>query len=311
MLKNATILILLVLYNWTVPSPSKGQSEGPDWLTREEQAWLQQHPRIRVAPTPDYPPFEYWKGRQFQGIVRTYLDHLAQQLDIEFEVVKTQKWEDNLRLLKNREIDAVSLLVPWSDRDYVEVSEPYIEYPAVIIVRNDNQDDLTLRDLVGMRVAVPNDYTGEFFLRRNHPEIEVVEVNGPSDGVRMVSLGTVDAFFGGASVVAFTAEKEGLSNLRIAGVSDFTYSNGFGVRSDWPILARIISKTFNRMTPGQHRSFHSEWVTNDFFRRQYFDSSEFFWTAASVLGLLLTGILLILVWNRRQAKFISQLERAK
>lgn len=127
----------------------------------------------------------------------------------------------------------------------------------------------------------------------------------------MVSNGDVDAFFGGASVVAFMAEKEGLTNLRVAGVSDFTYSNGFGVRSDWAIFADIITKTLDRMTPGQHREMHSRWVTNNFFRRQFYESPQFWWTACSVLGIMLLGTGIVLVWNRKQAKFIEQLGRAK
>ena len=282
------------------------------WLTAKERRWLKRHQRITVAPTPDYPPFEYWnKDGKFQGVVRSYLDHFTETLDIEFNEIQTKTWEENLSRLESREIDAVSLLVRWSDRDYVKVSDAYIEYPAVIIVRSDNKQDLSLRDLVGKRVAVPNDYTGESYLREYHPQIEVVESKGPLAGVRMVANGDVDAFFGGASVVAYMAEKEGLTNLRIAGGSDFTYSNGFGVRSDWGIFADIISKTLKRMTPAQHREMRSQWVTNDFFRRQYYESTEFWWIAGSALSLLLLGTGLVLVWNRKQAKFIDQLERAK
>ena len=310
-------LSILVLYLLTSVSVVFAQPRDLSWLNQEERIWLKTHPVIRVAPTPYYPPFEYWeleadsKTPKFQGVVSSYLEYFSDTLGVDFSVVKTDTWEENLRLLRTREIDAVSLLVPWSDRDYVAVSDPYIEYPAVIIVRKDNMNDLTLRDLVDKTVAVPNDYTGENFLRENHPQIKVREVVGPAEGVRMVSSGEVDAFFGGASVVAFTAEKEGLTNLRIAGESDFTYANGFGVRSDWGIFANIISKTVRRMSRAQHRDCHSSWVTTDFFQRQWYQSREFQFTAGSILSLLLLGTGLVLVWNRKQAKFIAELERAK
>ena len=315
MVKKWALLIVLVFSTWD--SIAFSQDSDLSWLTQRERRWLKAHPLVKVAPTPYYPPFEYWELEpvtnvpKFRGVVRSYLDHFSATLGIEFEVVKTDTWQENLQLLKDREIDAVSLLVPWSDRNYVAVSDTYIEYPAVIVVRKDNMADLTLRDLVDKTVAVPNDYTGENFLRENHPQIKIKEVAGPAEGVRMVSSGEVDAFFGGASVVAFTAEREGLSNLRIAGVSDFTYANGFGVRSDWAMLAKIISKTLNRMTRSQHRDFHSQWVTTDFFQRQWYQSREFMWTAGSLACFFLLGTGLVLVWNRKQAKFISELERAK
>ncbi len=309
-------MCLVVLFFLLPADQLLAQNNDLSWLTEQERKWLKEHPVIKVAPTPDYPPFEYWSDQatdvpRFQGVVRSYLDYFSETLGVQFSVIKTDKWEDNLRLLKNRKIDAVSLLVPWSDRKYVSVSKPYIEYPAVIVVRSDNKADLTLRDLVGKQVAVPNDYTGEYFLRQNHPEILIREVEGPAIGVRMVASGEVEAFFGGSSVVTYVAEKEGLTNLRIAGVSDFTYANGFGVRSDWQVFSNIMSKTIERMSRSKHRDLHSKWVTSDFFRRQWYESREFFVASGSVLGLLFLGSGLVLVWNRRQAKFISALERAK
>ena len=281
------------------------------WLTEQERQWLLEHPIIRVAPTPDYPPFEFWSEKgEFQGIVKSYLSYFAETLDVKFDVRQTLHWSDNIQQLKDRDIDAVSLLVRWDEREFVTVSDPYIVYPAVIIVRSDNKKDLTMKDLAGKEVAVPNDYTGEYHLRNVHPDIIVREADGPADGIRMVSNGDVDAFFGGASVVAYMAEKEGMTNLRVAGVSNFKYSNGFGVRSDWAIFAKIISKTLDRMPQSLHRDFHSEWVTSDFFRRQWLDS-EGMWIASGIAGLLLLGTGLVLVWNRKQAKLIGALEREK
>ena len=307
--RRATIVIfLLQLLTATLAQAQSDLS----YLTAEERQWLREHPRIRVAPTPDYPPYEFWEDQGkyyvFKGIVRNYLNHFAKELGIEFAMVKTERWEDNLRMLEKKEIDAVSLLVPWSDRTYVAVSDSYIDYPAVIVVRAEETRDLTLDDLKGKRVAVPAGYTGESFLRDKHPEIIRIPADGPADGVQKLVKGDVDAFFGGSAIVAYTAEKEGFTNLRIAGYSEFRYENGLGVRDDWAIFASIISKTLGEMTPAQHRAFHEEWVTQNFFRRQFYESPRFWWSLGSILSLLLLGTSAVLIWNRRQAAFIDRLE---
>ena len=123
-------------------------------------------------------------------------------MGIEFEMVQTKTWAENLAALESREIDAVGLLVPWDDRDFAAVSAPYITYPAAIVVRKDVTQELSLKDLAGKKVAVPNDYTGEKFLRQYHPEIIVVEANDPRHGINMVASGDVYAFFGGSAAVA-------------------------------------------------------------------------------------------------------------
>lgn len=281
------------------------------WLTEEERQWLADHPTMRVAPTPDYPPFEFWNNEQFQGVVSRYLRHFEIELGIDFELIRTTSWDQNLSMLEAKEIDAVSMIVPWTDRQFVSVSKPYISYPALIIVQKSEKSDLDLNDLAGKLVAVPNDYTGEAFLRQMYPEIQVVEARDPAHGIRMVSTGEVFAYFGGSSVVTSIAEREGITNLRIAGETDFVYQNGFGVRDDWGIFASIISKTLDRMKPSDHRSFHAEWVTADFFKRRFYESDRFWWILGSGIGTILLASGAVLFWNRKQAAFIDQLEKEK
>ena len=287
-----------------------------DWLTEQERQFLIDHPTLRISPTPHFPPFEFWepsytgnkKDDKFSGVVSSYLEHFEKELGIKFQMVRTHTWAENLEKLESREIDAVGLLVPWNDRDYVAVSKPYITYPAVIVVQKKITKDLSLKDLAGMTVAVPNDYTGESFLRQNHPEIIVVEANDPSHGVQMVASGDVDAFFGGAAAVAYVAERTGITNVRIAGESDFQYTNGFGVRSDWKIFADIITKTLDRIPDGQKSAFHSQWVTEGFLQKKFYEYARFWWILGTIASLLVLGSIGMGIWNRKQAAFIDRLE---
>ncbi len=292
---------------WQQPEPGD-----TDFLSDEQRDWLAAHPVIRVAPTPDYPPFEFWTDDgQFQGIVRSYLDHMERVLGVKFVYVRTKTWEQNLEMLRTRQIDAVSLLVPWSDREFVKVSEAYITYPAVIFVRQDQKRDLALADLAGKRVAVPRGYTGESFLRSSYPEIIVVDVDDPADGIRRLSSGQVDAFFEGKAVVTFMAERQGITNLRIAGISDFKYANGFGIRSDWGMFADIFSQTLDRLTPEQTGAFYANWISGGTWEKRFYEYRQFWWVLGTILTGLVFGTAAVIVWYRRQAAFIDQLETAK
>ena len=309
LLRFESVFGLLLFF--CVANPLLAQRTDLHWLTAEERQWLKDHPSLRVAPTPDYPPFEFWDKENFQGVVSSYLEHFEKELGVEFVLEKTEKWEQNLEMLAAKEIDAVSLIVPWTDRQFVKVSKPYISYPALIVVRKDEPRNLELNDLAGKLVAVPNGYTGEAFLRQLYPDIRIVEAIHPAHGIRMVSTGEVYAFFGGSSVVTYVAEREGITNLRIAGETDFVYRNGFGVREDWGIFAEIISKTLDRMKPSDHRKFHAEWVTTGFFQRKFYESNRFWWILGSVITTIVLASGAVLFWNRRQAAFIDQLEIAK
>ena len=317
--KQTGTFALLLCY-WLSALSVAQTSPNLDWLSAEERQFLKEHDTIRLAPTPHFPPFEYWEDGsdpdsteddRLQGVVSSYLEHFEKELGIKFELVRTNKWSDNLAMLENREIDAVGLLVPWGDRPFASVSDPYITYPAVIVVQKSVIGDLSLKDLAGKRVAVPKAYTGENFLRQNHPEITVVPARDPAHGIHMVSGGDVDAFFGGAAAVAYIAERSGISNLRIAGESDFQYTNGFGVRSDWEIFANIISKTLDRIPDGQKSAFHAQWISEGFLQKKFYEYRRFWWILGSIVSVLILGSIGMGIWNRKQAAFIDQLEIEK
>ena len=322
MAKQLYILTIL-LFGWPLLTTAHCQAQASpqlDWLTEEERQFLIDHPVLRLAPTPHFPPFEFWDpgddpdskdDDEFGGVVSEYLKHFEKELGIKFELVHTDKWAENLSMLESREIDAIGLLVPWNDRDYVAVSKPYITYPAMIIVRKEVTDELSLKDLAGLKVAVPDDYTGEAFLRQNHSDIIVVEADDPAHGIQMLSSGDVDAFFGGAAAVAYIAERAGYTNVRIAGESDFQYTNGFGVRSDWKIFADIITKTLDRTPDGQKSAFHSQWITAGFLQKKFYETKRFWWILGTTASLLILGSIGMVIWNRKQAAFIDRLEEEK
>ncbi len=285
----------------------------PDWLTEKERQFLREHKVIRVSSTPHYPPFEFWKGEELQGVVSEYLKYFSSELGVEFQNVRAKKWADCLTMLKNREIDALTLLVPSTQRDYVAISEPYIRYPALVFVHNSQKENLTLADMEarGMEIAIPNNYTGEYFVRENYGNLRVREVDDPLEGLRLVSSQEVDGFFGGLAVVTYLCDKEGIHNLRIASESVFEYTNGFGVRDDWEIFAKIISRTVEKMSPATRQKFHSRWITSGLFQKRFYDYAKFWWIlGGSMFSLvLISGV--IFYWNRKQAHLIDQLNTAQ
>ena len=306
------LVIATIMGSWLCSTGYAQTSRDLTWLSKDERQWLAEHPKLRLRPPPITRPLNSGTTRaSFRASWPATSSISKEELGVEFELVKTQQWDENLNLLRTKQIDAVSLIVPWSDRDYVKVSKPYISYPSLIIVRKDEPKNVSLHDLAGKRVAVPNDYTGESFLRMSYPEIIIVEADGPAQGIRMLSTGEVDAYFGGASVVTYMAEREGITNLRIAGETDFVYANGFGVREDWQTFAEIVSKTLDRMTPAQHRAFHAEWITGGFFQKRFYEYRRFWWIMGAVLTALVFGTGTTLIWNRKQAALIDQLEAAK
>ncbi|MEZ6072857.1 MAG: transporter substrate-binding domain-containing protein [Pirellulales bacterium] len=155
-------------------------------LTDEEQAWLKAHPTIRLAPDPDFPPSEYFDEQgQYQGITSEYVARIEQLLGIEFEIVHAKDWDEVLAMAQRREIDGITAASQTPSRsEYLLFTKPYLIFPAVIVVRNNVEGDLTPDDLATMSVAVVSGYSGQEYIERQYPDISLIAVPDTSTGLR-------------------------------------------------------------------------------------------------------------------------------
>jgi hypothetical protein len=61
-------------------------AEGLVELTVSERAWLKEHPAVRLTPDPDFPPVEFFKQGNFNGIAANFVEILQDKLGIRFDI---------------------------------------------------------------------------------------------------------------------------------------------------------------------------------------------------------------------------------
>lgn len=248
--------------NFLASDTKKNDTPTPLVLTEQEQRWVREHPVVRIAPDPDFPPMEYFDTHGiYQGIAADYITLLAQKLPIRFEVVHLKNWDEVLRQAKSREIDLLGAAVPTPERlEYLRFTRPFITFPAVILVRESREIPPTVSNLEGLRVAVISNYADHEFMKRSYPKVPLEVVPDISSGLRLVSFGKVDAMILNLASASYFIEKEGITNLRVYKDSGFIYDFSLAARSDWPELNSILDKAIASMTPAEHRKILSKWV---------------------------------------------------
>jgi len=273
-------------------------AQNTDPLTADERAWLAEHPTLRVAPDPDYPPVEFFDDQgQYQGIAAETLTLLSNKLGITFEIVYAESWDAVLEMAKAREIDMLSAAVPTPQRrEYLQFTTPMVEFPGVIIVRDEVTRDLTLKDLRGMQVAVVSGYVWQDHLETDHPKIKLDKVPDLTTGLRKLSFGLVDAVVENLAIVSYTLEREGISNLRVAGETSYKASLALAVRNDWPELVQILNKGLALITPQERAEILGRWVRLKQGRSAQEQTLWYMALAGLVVVSLITG--LVLIWNR-------------
>ncbi|MCG7942008.1 MAG: diguanylate cyclase [Candidatus Thiodiazotropha taylori] len=267
-------------------------------FTQQERTWLEQHPVIRIAPDPDFPPIEYFdESGAYHGLAADYVRKLEEKIGFRFDIVRLENWDHAVAQAKNREVDMWAAASPTEQRqEYMLFTQPMIDVPAVIMTRRDEQGILAMGDLIGKRVTVVSGYAAHDFVLRNYPEIELDVATDIRAALRKVSFGEVDAMIGNMATSTYFMEQDGISNLKVAGESGYHYRWSLAVRSDWPMLRHILDKGLRLITEEERRAIVDRWVRFDVVDRAWWQLSREQWIVLlTVLGLLTVGI--VLAWN--------------
>lgn len=298
------LLASLVLSLVVIPAPTSSFNSDPIKFTPEESIWLNDHPVVRLAPDPDFPPIEYLDADGvYSGIAADFVHLLEKKLPLKFEIVRLASWSEAIRQAKERKIDMFGAAVPTPERlQYMNFSNPYVEFPAVVLVKDSAEQFPTLSELKGKRVAVVANYADHEFMKKAYPHIPLEVMPDISSGLRQVSFGKVDAMILNLASASFYIQKDGISNLKVTEDTDFVFDLSFASRSDWPEFASIIKKGMAAMTAEEKKAVLDKWIS---LGESSWKPSPLIIISLLVVFLLLT-LLIILNWNRMLHKQVRE-----
>ncbi|MHC5065060.1 MAG: ATP-binding protein [Planctomycetota bacterium] len=303
-------LSLLLAASLSLPHailPAQEADFGPatlDPLSAEERAWLAANPLIRLRANENYAPSDFFdaEGRH-RGIAADYVSLIQERLGIEFSLVSV---EEMRRIRRSEAGDPYALgdLVTLSARtvereeDWL-FTDSYLDFQAVIIVREDRDDAVSIDDLRGLRVGVVDRYALHAHMVEKHPEVDLQPVEDTRSGLQLLSFGVLDAFVSDLPVAVHYLEREGISNLRITGATDFVYKMGFSVRQDWPELLSIVQKGLDLITPEERQAIYREWIHIE--PGAWYHSNLLWFGFLGLLLLLAIAVPGFFFWNRSLA----------
>ncbi|UFS62701.1 ABC transporter substrate-binding protein [Sulfurimonas sp. HSL-3221] len=231
-------------------------------LTAEEQAWLGQHPILRVGVDPVWPPIEFMSRKGvYGGVSYGFMRRVAEKLGVRIEAEPKRSWQEVDEALNARELDVAAAIMAVPERHaYMNFTRPYLTLPMVIVGGESFQyvGDLTV--LKGKRVAVVKDDAADIFLKRDFPQIQRIQTKSLPDALRMVAFGRADVAVDALAVASYVIAKEGLNNLRIVGQTPYDYEIAMGIRSDWPELQALMQRAIDSIGDEEREAIYRQWV---------------------------------------------------
>jgi len=281
-----------------------GQGE-PVVLAKSEQEWIKEHPVILCAPDPKFPPAEFFNASgEYKGLVADYLDLIFKRVGLEKQIIKLDGWSTVMEHARARKVDLLTAAAKTTQRQvFLDFTEPFVELPAVIIARQQVNRELTLKKLKGMKVAVVREYAFHDYIVLNYPHLDLDLVPDIQTGLRKVSFGLVDAMVANIAGISYFIEKGTITNLKVAGETEFTYKLCFAPRKDWPVLTRILNKGLASLSPDEKYKIYSKWIRLD---RSPIFSKKILVSFSIFLGIVLLCIAMVIGWNRSLRNIVEE-----
>ncbi|MFC1750990.1 PAS domain S-box protein, partial [Pseudomonadota bacterium] len=278
-------------------------------LTPAEQTWLGSHPVIRLGIDPEWAPFEYRdKENRYSGMTSDYVRLLSEKLGVKLQTEQGLSWADVIEHAKQGKLDVLPAVMKSEQREeYLRFTAPYLDFPMVIITRTDETFIGGLDDLINKQVAVVRSYVTQDILESNHPELNLVLVDNNDEGLQATALGEVNAYVGNLAAISHTIENLGLTNLKVAAPTPYSYPLSMGVRKDWPELASILNKALGSIDAEQAREIQSKWMSAKLPHR--IDPAELAETFAPLIVAVIAVFAVVMIWNRRLAREVEERRR--
>ena len=282
----------------------------PIKLSPAERAWIRDHPKIRVH-FEAWPPFQILEDGRTGGITNDYIETICGSLGIEVQYVHKSWSEALVDVQQPRHIDVLPVLTRNREREaYLGFTRVYVSFPIVIFARQGSRFIGDLDDLHDDTIAVERDYSMHGRLLAKVPDSTLLVVDRTSDALEAVVTGQADAYVGNLAVGSYIIQQQGLTSLKIAAPSSLgTHDQAMGVRQDWPILAELLDRGLEAITPEGHRRIRQRWLA---VRYEHGLRQADIWRWVLIVVAAASVLLFIaLAWNRRLSREIADRRRAE
>jgi len=296
------LLAGLSLSLWVILSDKQNTD---DILSPDERTWLKEHPTILLAPDPNFPPIESFDEHgNYTGLVADIFKKIEENIDYQFKYVRLNSWNDVLDAAKEREVDGITAAQMTPERsEYLLFTQPILDIPNVIIVREDMPGEFSFAKMSGMQVSVTEGNALHEYIQAQFPDIDLIPVNDDLEALKEVSFGRADATVVNLAIASYLIEEHGITNLRVAGDSGKNNSLYIATRSDQPVLNQIMQKGLASIPESERQSIYGRWISLD--TQSFWKSRQFWLLVATGLTIISLVIVFSFAWTaalRREVK---------
>ncbi len=231
-------------------------------LTKEEQAFIEKHPRILLGADSNWQPFDFRdKNGKHTGFNADYIELLRQKLGINIEV-ETGKWDELQEKVRTKELAGLVGPSKTAEREkYMAFTRPYMVLAEIVLVQKNSPKINSPKELEGKKLGIKRGNSSMDYIKANFPKINIVLTESEADNIKSLSFGEIDAALSNIGAASVEMRKSFIGNIKIGyEVKELDSDMHFGVRKDWPELTSILQKGMDAISQEEIAYLFSKWI---------------------------------------------------
>lgn len=220
-------------------------------LTRDEQQYLQQLSRIRVALIDNQPPLTMIEAGEPRGYLNDLLFRLADGLGLEVEFV-AMPFSQSVEALQEGRLDLLNDYSPHPGQSRVLLeTRPVINSPFVVVGSADRPPVRSISDIVSRKLVMVKGFQQTTLFRERYPEQDLMLVDSIDEAYRALRSRDAAFYIDNATHAGSYLRHHLISDLRILGELSRQelgrLSLRFAVSKEHPLLHSAIAKSLDRL----------------------------------------------------------------
>lgn len=220
-------------------------SDGKNYtFSKDELAYIDEAPLLKVAYLKENPPYEYSKDNAFSGIVEAYLKEIEDRSGLRFEYIPVNTYKNALAMLESGAADIISSI--YSDKVFantysLNITDQYYSQGFSLIRRN----DASLNLHGPLTVALVNNIAGtDSYLEKLYPDIRFRYYDTIEKCIASVRDNKTAAAILPSEMTNMFLQQHYYSDIVISSGLQLSLPVSIGVRDDMPSeLLLILNQT--------------------------------------------------------------------
>ncbi len=280
--------------------------EGGIILTEAEQVWLRNHNPVRTGIQTGWAPVEYINElNELSGISSDYSSRIERLLNIQLGAVKSASYSELVEMMRTGKLDMMTAAVksPYLLK-FMDFSKPYMISPMALITLDESPFVGGIDSIAGEKLGVIKDSYAEDVLKQYYSNLAYASFADGDQLYRALSDKSVDLILDSMASIDYMGRLHGIQNLRVSGITEYTYEICIGIRRDWPMTLGIVNRLLDSVSTVEKDSTEKYWLTNLPPDRQTMERNRQLIINLAAVILVIVGI--ILFWNRKLQREINE-----